>query len=472
MKTAGVDFIMYDLTNGYNPQPTNLPFYKGDGTLYSGDGLSCNALDDLLLADNSLPSNSQIPIAISLGFEFWGRYILCGYFHNWSSYNNQLSRQTYSVNAIWTRYIAKYPNLFFKYLGHYLFMPNWDAPLNYPSRDENWIIQPRLNFPQFTVRYSTNWDATFSGPFAEGANSCAPTYPFNYVEGIDTKRFWSWGAGAVDINGQPDTRKLPTSNECMSIMPGSKKWTDSTHPVLINPRNGNYYMDSWKQVLLANPKIVLIAEYNNWNEEVVIEGCRGSNGWKDYQGKNQYDWYLQITQDYSTIFKTGHLPANIYVQEDDPNNTNPQNDNSSQYVLYWNGSNFIPYSSTFIQTNGKPIIKLPASWLFKHGYPQNFLVKKNNNNSNSTQNYELSISNYPNPFNPSTTFSFSIPEDGLVKLMIYDILGREVGEIVNGNLGAGKHQATWSPKNCASGVYLYKLEFKNNIITNKLLYFK
>jgi hypothetical protein len=479
MKKAGIDFIMYNLTDGYctYDQPSYPPFYKGNGTPYYGDCLSCNALDHLLAADNSLSPN-QIPIAISLGFEFWGRYILCSYFQSWTSYNDQLTRQTLSVNNITSRYINNYPGLFFKYLGRILFMPNTDNPLNYPSRDENWIIRPRQNFRQFTVRYGINWAATFSKLFPRwewDGDACAPSYPNNYVEGVDTKRFWSWGGGALDINGQPDTRPLPTSTEQMSIMPGSKKWTAPGDPVLINNRNGNYYMCSWKQVLVAKPRIVLIADYNNWNEEVVIEGCRGPNGWKDYQGNNQYDWYLQITQAYSTIFKTDHLPANIYVQEDDPGNTNPQNDNSNQPVFYWNGSYMTSYASTFKLTNGKPIIKLPASWLSSHGYSTSYpnpFNKSSIENSKAAQVYQLAISNFPSPFNPSTTFSYSIPKDGFVTLKVFDILGREVATLVNEVITAGVHKVAWSPTMSASGVYFYRLRYEDKTIAGKMLYLK
>jgi len=66
--------------------------------------------------------------------------------------------------------------------------------------------------------------------------------------------------------------------------------------------------------------------------------------------------------------------------------------------------------------------------------------------------------NYPNPFNPSTTINFSIPVDAKVKVRIYDILGKEVFQVVNDNLKAGNHLYPVSFENVSSGVYIYTIE--------------
>lgn len=61
--------------------------------------------------------------------------------------------------------------------------------------------------------------------------------------------------------------------------------------------------------------------------------------------------------------------------------------------------------------------------------------------------------NFPNPFNPSTTIKFDLPENSNVSLVVYDVLGRKVSELVNGSREAGYHSATWDASNVASGVY-------------------
>jgi len=65
--------------------------------------------------------------------------------------------------------------------------------------------------------------------------------------------------------------------------------------------------------------------------------------------------------------------------------------------------------------------------------------------------------NYPNPFNPSTTISFSILVEGNVSLMIFNVIGQEVDELLDENLSAGNYSFQWNAENQSSGVYFYKL---------------
>jgi len=67
------------------------------------------------------------------------------------------------------------------------------------------------------------------------------------------------------------------------------------------------------------------------------------------------------------------------------------------------------------------------------------------------------LSNYPNPFNPTTTLSFSLPRTSQVTIRAYDILGREVELIVNTVYPAGAHTVAWTPWKRASGTYLISL---------------
>lgn len=85
--------------------------------------------------------------------------------------------------------------------------------------------------------------------------------------------------------------------------------------------------------------------------------------------------------------------------------------------------------------------------------------------------YELE-QNYPNPFNPSTTISFSLPESGIVSLKIFDVLGREVDELVNKELSAGKHTIIWNAGEFPSGVYFYNITTAGFTKTNRMILLK
>ncbi len=77
--------------------------------------------------------------------------------------------------------------------------------------------------------------------------------------------------------------------------------------------------------------------------------------------------------------------------------------------------------------------------------------------------------NYPNPFNPSTHIKFQIPENGFVSLKVFDILGKEVSDLLNQNLDAGSYILNWDAANQQSGVYFYKLVSKNYSETKKMI---
>ncbi len=85
--------------------------------------------------------------------------------------------------------------------------------------------------------------------------------------------------------------------------------------------------------------------------------------------------------------------------------------------------------------------------------------------------------NYPNPFNPETKIRFDIPgntnsQSSSVKLVIYDILGREVETPVNENLEAGSYEVNWDASKYPSGVYIYKLQTNDFTETKKMILIK
>ena len=80
---------------------------------------------------------------------------------------------------------------------------------------------------------------------------------------------------------------------------------------------------------------------------------------------------------------------------------------------------------------------------------------------------------YPNPFNPSTTISFDLPETGTVSLNVYDLKGAMVGTLLNESKVAGTYQYRWTPNSeLASGMYLFELKTKNKTRHQKITFIK
>ena len=85
--------------------------------------------------------------------------------------------------------------------------------------------------------------------------------------------------------------------------------------------------------------------------------------------------------------------------------------------------------------------------------------------------------NMPNPFNPSTTISYEVPESGAVKLVVYNLLGQQVRTLVNDNIEAGYHTIVWDGadefnRQVASGIYIYKMHAGAFNATKRMMFLK
>ena len=90
---------------------------------------------------------------------------------------------------------------------------------------------------------------------------------------------------------------------------------------------------------------------------------------------------------------------------------------------------------------------------------------------------KLSAQNYPNPFNPETTISFALPDDGKVKVEVFNIRGQKVTTLLDESLLKGHHTVVWrgidgAGKVVGSGVYLYKIQTEREIVTGRMVLLK
>jgi hypothetical protein len=87
---------------------------------------------------------------------------------------------------------------------------------------------------------------------------------------------------------------------------------------------------------------------------------------------------------------------------------------------------------------------------------------------NFPNNYELK-QNYPNPFNPITKISYQIKDNGFVSLKVFDVLGREIMDLVKENKKSGFYSIEFNPDLLSSGVYFYRLECNGFVDTKKMI---
>ena len=88
--------------------------------------------------------------------------------------------------------------------------------------------------------------------------------------------------------------------------------------------------------------------------------------------------------------------------------------------------------------------------------------KSNQLGSESNMPNEFTLhQNFPNPFNPETRISYSIPEQSKIMIKIYDMLGTEVAELVNETKPAGSYETSFNASDLSSGVYIYRITALN-----------
>jgi photosystem II stability/assembly factor-like uncharacterized protein len=99
------------------------------------------------------------------------------------------------------------------------------------------------------------------------------------------------------------------------------------------------------------------------------------------------------------------------------------------------------------------------------------LSNVDDNNNNLIRDYKL-FQNHPNPFNPSTTISYKLPEADFVSILIYDVSGKEISKLVNEYKRSGTHEIKWDGTNFPSGIYYYQLITNDFVDTKKFILLK
>ncbi|MBU1638706.1 T9SS type A sorting domain-containing protein, partial [bacterium] len=84
----------------------------------------------------------------------------------------------------------------------------------------------------------------------------------------------------------------------------------------------------------------------------------------------------------------------------------------------------------------------------------------------------ITLRAYPNPFNPSTTISFDLPQSGYVSLQVFDMLGRLVESLEGRVLQAGPHTTQFHGNDLASGIYFVQLKSNQQVSAQRIVFIK
>ena len=147
------------------------------------------------------------------------------------------------------------------------------------------------------------------------------------------------------------------------------------------------------------------------------------------------------------------------------------------YASFDGGISFSPYSEGLAERASVEAFAVNDTFMFAgtddHGVWRRVRpgVVSVQTESEILRDYHLA-QNHPNPFNPTTTISYTIPSDGFVNLSVYNTIGEEVRTLVNEFKEAGSHNENFNATGLSSGIYFYKLKAGNFVQTKKMILMK
>ena len=129
------------------------------------------------------------------------------------------------------------------------------------------------------------------------------------------------------------------------------------------------------------------------------------------------------------------------------------------------------YFSPLTDLEGNPRPNPPGSMPDIGAYESDFVVGIEDEKLDLPLSFKLN-QNYPNPFNPSTNIKYSVPENGFVKLAVYNLIGEEVSLLVNEQVNGGFYEIEFDAAALPSGIYFYRIQAGNYVETKKMILIK
>ena len=225
--------------------------------------------------------------------------------------------------------------------------------------------------------------------------------------------------------------------------------------------------------------------YQDWNDSIWVNGFKDTieydaNGRMMeavFRGWNDSMWVI-IQKDTIAYGANGKEAGFVYqmwsdsvwVNQSKETFTYDANGNETGSLAQtWSGSAWVnewEYTDAYDE-NGNRKVALFQMWngnawvnQSKETFTWQILVTDVNEKANALGGFALSV-NYPNPSNPQTKISFSVPKESYIILKVYDLLGREIATLAQGKKEVGEYSVLWNAATEPSGIYFYRLEATN-----------
>ena len=330
---------------------------------------------------------------------------------------------------------------------------NWQGAVVYKTIDGG-VTWNELTIP--------NYDTGIYIQFVDENNGWIMVFNTNYTGGgvfRTTDGGNSWNLINLPADGFPYFKNSSTG----WVMPMDN---DSTRKTI----DGGL---SWTAPWGTNTQVTLNSIYfsdinNGWivgRNGTVLRTTNGGSSW-------DYITNTGLTSDYNSKSVFFLNASNGWIGTD--------KDNENPKVLHTTngGSSWTIQETPVTQLDGDDIFSI-FFWDENNGWFTadcgricNYSVLNNVNEDNNIPHKFSLYQNYPNPFNPSTNIDFTLPKSKFVELKVFNILGKEVANIVSNKLNQGNHTYQFDGRNLASGIYYYQLVTEDYMKVKKMILLK
>ncbi|MEG8948023.1 peptidoglycan DD-metalloendopeptidase family protein, partial [Rosettibacter firmus] len=219
--------------------------------------------------------------------------------------------------------------------------------------------------------------------------------------------------------------------------------------------------------LIPNQRYVAYKANSNWYKIYLPNASGPISGWSI----STSSLTEEPTARYLQIINTGG--TGLFVRTEAGTNFPPvKTKNGFTNLKVWDDQRFPIIDQTTVGGVTWYKIDLPTLASQSQGWISGDFVTGIVNSDQTIPEYFLLRQNYPNPFNLSTTISFDLPSKSFVSLKVFDVLGKEVSNLVSEELPAGTYSRQWNAVGLASGIYFYRLQAGSFIETKKLILMK
>lgn len=327
---------------------------------------------------------------------------------------------------------------------------------------ETYVIRPTAlpGYDYITIKYAANGESLWTRRYDAGVGG------WNSSRGVAID-----SSGNIYVTGWSDSTGTGTDALTIKYDPdGNILWTARYN----SPTNGGDTGDDIAVDDLGNVYVTGISQSVNY--AVHKYSSNGNHLWtRIYQGGGPAFAvrFPSITLDHdSNVYSTVRAPECRFYSEFGVVKYDP---NGNQIWLATYGRPCDSEDAYAIAVDASANVYL-TGYLGRSGYNFDYLTVKFIQGPVSVDNQQSDIpvnlvlhQNYPNPFNSATRIDFSLPRSGFVTLKVFNMIGREVATLVNGERSAGHHNVLWEAGELPTGVYFCRLQSGNSWQTRKLM---